>query len=462
MPGNGGGRYVRELAFATGVAVLSWVVTLLSVLILALLVSLLGRSMFWYNHFYASICLYGAAATGKMVLIHTLAKNLYYGGVRLVELGDLYLTLVWLTQQGLCSAYVPMLMVAFPLATRLLLAREFKNRGASLKYSVLYLLGLGLPYVHFMFLIWVVFEIFTPIMGRSGTEIPPEVVMATLVTLATIFLSSFFLHFIYLARSTKWILAGLASVFVVTFLMMSCGFLFPYSASPESPRPKRVFLQHTTRTFHNLQGQVESRDSGLWINSFDYTGIQHITPHIPDINDSIRTSCREDRPFCGYPWFLPVKFLSKKNWYLPAPEVSPSSPVEFSLLSREETSWGTVKMTFSVKGPSHMSLYLMPHRGAGLSTWSFGDGTPQFDLSGEYFVFYSRGLDAPSWTFWFEIQPPRDPDPSGPEGMISVAISTHYFFGQDSRTAQLEEVLRRFPSWAFPSSWVSTYDMYRY
>lgn len=55
-------------------------------------------------------------------------------------------------------------------------------------------------------------------------------------------------------------------------------------------------------------------------------------------------------------------------------------------------------------GPSHMSLYLMPHRGASLSTWSFGDGTPQFDLSGEYFVFYSHGLDAPTWTFWFEIQ----------------------------------------------------------
>lgn len=60
-------------------AVLSWLVTLLSVLIVALLVTLLGRSMFWYNHFYTSICLYGAAATGKIVLIHTLAKNLYYG-----------------------------------------------------------------------------------------------------------------------------------------------------------------------------------------------------------------------------------------------------------------------------------------------------------------------------------------------------------------------------------------------
>lgn len=74
-----GGRYIRDLACATGVAVLSWLVTLLSVLIVALLVTLLGQSMFWYNHFYTSICLYGAAATGKIILIHTLAKNLYYG-----------------------------------------------------------------------------------------------------------------------------------------------------------------------------------------------------------------------------------------------------------------------------------------------------------------------------------------------------------------------------------------------
>uniref|UniRef100_A0A3B3D0G3 Endoplasmic reticulum metallopeptidase 1 n=1 Tax=Oryzias melastigma TaxID=30732 RepID=A0A3B3D0G3_ORYME len=459
LPGNG------------GVAVLSWFVTLVSVLIVALIVTLLGRSMFWYTHFYASICLYGAAATGKMILIHTLAKNLYYGGVRLVELGDLYFdvslllwgcSLVWLTQQGLCSAYVPMLMVAFPLTTKLLLAKEFKHRGASLMYSLLYLLGLALPYVHFMFLIWVVFEIFTPIMGRSGTEIPPEVVMACLVTLATIFLSSFFLHFIYLVRSTKWILAGLGSVFIIMLVLVSTGVFFPYSGSPDAPRPKRVFLQHTTRTFHNLQGQVESRDSGLWINSFDFTGMQHVTPHVPEINDNFRTRCQEDRPFCGFPWFLPVKFLSRKNWYLPAPEVSPASPVEFSLLSREDTAWGTVKMTFTVKGPSHMSLYLMPHRGAMLSAWSFGDGTPQFDLNGEYFIFYSHGLNAPTWTFWFEIQPPREPDPDGPKGMISVAISSHYFFGEDKRTAQLEKILRRFPTWAFPSSWVSTYDMYRY
>ncbi|KAJ8401946.1 hypothetical protein AAFF_G00375270 [Aldrovandia affinis] len=471
LPSNAGGRYVRELACGTAVVVLSWVVTLLSVLIVAVLVSLLGRSMFWYNHFYMSICLYGAASTGKMILIHTLAKNLYYGSVQRLELGELFFdvslllwccALVYLTKQGLCSAYVPMLMVSFPLATKLLLAREFKQRGATVTYSVLYLLGLALPYVHFMFLIWVVFEIFTPILGRSGTEIPPDLVLASLVALGTIFLFSFFLHFIYLAKSTKWILGGLGTIFAVAFILVSCGMFFPYAADPASPRPKRVFVQHTTRTFHGLDGRVERKDSGLWINSFDYTGMSYITPHIPEINETIRTKCQEDVPFCGYPWFLPVKFLVKKNWYLPAAEVTPKSPIEFKLLSKQETDWGTTKLSFEVKGPSHMSLYLMPHSGAVLTSWSFGDGTPQFDLNGEYFIFYSHGLESPAWNFWFEIQAPKSPDPSGPEGMISVAIASHYFFGEDQKTPQLNKMLERFPVWAFPSSWVSTYHMYRY
>ncbi|XP_030625487.1 endoplasmic reticulum metallopeptidase 1-like [Chanos chanos] len=471
LPSNVGGRYIWELAYAVGVVVLGWFVTLLSVLIVALLVTLMGRSMFWYNHFYASICLYGAAATGKMVLIHTLAKNLYYGNVRRMELGELFFdvslllwccALVYLTQQGLCSAYVPMLMVVFPLITKVLLTQEFKQRGASLKYSVLYQLGLALPYVHLMFLIWVVFEIFTPILGRSGTEIPPDVVLASLVTVATILLSSFFLHFIYLSRGTKWILAGLGTIFTVMLILVSFGLFFPYTADPSSPRPKRVFLQHTTRTFHGLDGSVEKTDSGLWINSFDYTGMSHITPYVPEINETIRTRCQDNLPFCGFPWFLPVKFLVKKNWYLPAPEVSPKSPLEFRLLSKKETEWGTVKMTFEAKGPSHMSLYLMPHPGAKLSSWSFGDGNPRFDLSGEYFIFYSHGLDAPAWNFWFEIQPPSSPEPSSAEGMISVAISSHYFFGEDQKTPMLESMLQRFPNWAFPSSWVSTYQMYRY
>ncbi|KAF4099004.1 endoplasmic reticulum metallopeptidase 1 isoform X2 [Onychostoma macrolepis] len=466
---NAGGRYLRDLACAVCVCVLSWFVTLLTVLIVALLVTLAGRSMFWYTHFYAAVCLYGSAATGKILLIHTLAKNLYYGGVSGVDLSERFFdvslllwcsALLFLTQRGLCSAYVPMMMVVFPLASKLLLTKHFRARGASLQYSVLYLMGLAVPYVHIMFLIWVVFEIFTPILGRSGTEIPPDVVLASLITLATVTLSSYFMHFIYLSRSTKRILAGLGSVFTLMFVLVCCGLFFPYSADPSSPRPKRVFVQHSTRVFHAPDGSVERSDSGLWINSLDYSGMQHITPLIPQINDSIRSRCSEQLPYCGFPWFLPVKFLVKKNWYLPAPPVSPQAPLEFQLLSRQENEWGSVRMSFQAKGPSHMSLYVRPEAGASLIGWSFGDGTPRFDLSGEYFIFYSHGLDAPAWSFWFEIQ--RSSDASPDEDLISMAVSSHYFSGPDRRSEPLEALLKRFPAWAFPSSWVSTYHMYRY
>lgn len=147
--------------------------------------------------------------------------------------------------------------------------------GVSKSYVFFYLLGLSFPYVHLLFLIWIVFEIFTPIMGRSGTEIPPDVVLASLITMATALISSFLvsdsthtkkiqivskqlcicpksltsiclskqIHFLYLAGSTKRVLAGLWTIFAVMFVLVSCGVFFPYSGDPASPRPKRVIIQ---------------------------------------------------------------------------------------------------------------------------------------------------------------------------------------------------------------------------
>lgn len=57
-------------------------------------------------------------------------------------------------------------------------------------------------------------------------------------------------------------------------------------------------------------------DSGIWINGFDYNGISHITPHVPEINDTIRTPCEEQAPFCGLPWILPVHFMFRFVWTL--------------------------------------------------------------------------------------------------------------------------------------------------
>lgn len=249
---------------------------------------------------------------------------------------------------------------------------------------------------------------------------------------------------------------SLTLVCTVTFLLVCSGTFFPYSSSSASPKPKRVFLQHTTRTFHDLDGNVAKRDSGVWINGFDYTGMSHITPHIPEINDTVRADCEENAPLCGFPWYLPVHFLIRKNWYLPAPEVSPREPAHFRLVSKEQTPWDSIKLTFEATGPSHMSFYVRTHKGATLSQWSLGNGTPVTSKGGDYFVFYSHGLQASTWHFWIEVQVLEEQ----PEGMVTVAIAAHYFSGEDKRSSQLDALREKFPDWTFPSAWVCTYNLF--
>ncbi|KAM5298948.1 endoplasmic reticulum metallopeptidase 1 isoform 2-T2 [Ctenodactylus gundi] len=457
--------YTKDFLCGLVITLIGWFISLVTVLIIAVFISLIGQSLSWYNHFYVSVCLYGTAATAKVIFIHTLAKRFYYMNASDQYLGEVFFDvslfvhcsfLVTLTYQGLCSAFISAVWVACPLLTKLCVHNDFKLHGAQGKFIAFYLLGMFIPYLYALYLIWAVFEMFTPILGRSGSEIPPDVVLASILAGCTMILSSYFINFIYLAKSTKKTMLTLSSICAVTFLLVCSGVFFPYSSNPTNPKPKRVFLQHMTRTFHDLEGSIVKRDSGIWINGFDYTGMSHITPHIPEINDTIRTHCEENAPLCGFPWYLPVHFLNRKNWYLPAPEVSPRNPAHFRLISKEQTPWDSIKLTFEAIGPSHMSFYVRAHKGSTLSQWSLGSGTPVTSRGGDYFVFYSHGLQASAWQFWIEVQVSEEQ----PEGVVTVAIAAHYQSGEDNRSSQLDALKEKFPDWAFPSAWVCTYSLF--
>uniref|UniRef100_A0A8D2MZG5 Endoplasmic reticulum metallopeptidase 1 n=1 Tax=Zonotrichia albicollis TaxID=44394 RepID=A0A8D2MZG5_ZONAL len=437
---------LKKLLTAFSLTLTSWVCALVAVLMVAMFVSFIGRALSWYTHFYVSVSLYGTAAAAKLILVHMLAKKFFYKNVNEQFLGDVFFDaslMIWsivlavMTQMGLCSAFICTLWVAFPLLTKLMIHKEFSQKGATIKFIVMYMLGMFVPYLYMLYLSWTVFEMFTPVMGRSGSEIPPDMVLAGFIVIFTVILSSYFINFIYLVKSTKTTLVTLTTVFVVTLILVCSGIFFPYSSDAANPKPKRVFLQHTSRRFHDLDGNVVKSDSGIWINGFDYNGISHITPHVPEINDTIRTPCEEQAPFCGLPWILPVHFMFRKNWYLPAPEILPRSPIQFKLLSKKLMPWNSVRLSFEVSGPSHMSLYVRP-------------------LGGDYFVFYSRGLQAAPWHFWVELTVSAKHS----DGIVSLAIAAHYFFGEDQKSPQLYALLERFPNWTFSSGWSCTYDLF--
>ncbi|MEE6459168.1 hypothetical protein FKM82_000560 [Ascaphus truei] len=249
---HGGTNYTRDLLYGLGITLISWISAFVTVLIIAVFISLTGQSLSWYTHFYVSVSLYGSAALAKLILLHTLAKKFCFKNTCSQYLGDLFfdvsliiccISLVLLTHKGLCSAYFFAVWVIFPLLTKLAIQQECIHQGSSYKFVAVYLLGLFVPYLHTMYHVWAMFEMFTPILGRSGTEIPPDIVLAIFLAASTIFLTSYFISFIYLNKSTTKILITLTSVAVVTLILVCCGLFFPYSSSVDSPKPKRIFLQ---------------------------------------------------------------------------------------------------------------------------------------------------------------------------------------------------------------------------
>ncbi|NXU99671.1 ERMP1 metallopeptidase, partial [Cettia cetti] len=463
---------LKKLLTAFSFTLMSWVCTLVAVLMVAVFVSIIGRALSWYTHFYVSVSLYGTAAAAKLILVHMLAKKFFYKNVHEQYLGDVFFDaslMIWsialavMTQMGLCSAFICTLWVAFPLLTKLMIHKEFSQKGATIKFIVMYMLGMFVPYLYMLYLSWTVFEMFTPVMGRSGSEIPPDMVLAGFIVIFTMILSSYFINFIYLVKSTKTTLVTLSTVFVVTLILVCSGIFFPYSSDAANPKPKRVFLQHTSRRFHDLDGNVVKSDSGIWINGFDYNGISHLTPHVPEINDTIRTPCEEQAPFCGLPWILPVHFMFRlviRHFYHALEDMNSSSSLTCCSVGKQVVIlplpvyiWTHISVP---TGPSHMSLYVRPRAGSALSRWSLGDGMPVASLGGDYFVFYSRGLHAAPWQFWVELTAPEKHS----DGIVSLAIAAHYFFGEDQKSPQLYALLKRFPNWTFSSGWSCTYDLF--
>lgn len=61
-----------------------------------------------------------------------------------------------------------------------------------MKFILMYMLGMFVPYLYMLYLSWTVFEMFTPVMGRSGSEVPPDMVLAGFIVIFTMILSSYF------------------------------------------------------------------------------------------------------------------------------------------------------------------------------------------------------------------------------------------------------------------------------
>jgi len=74
-------KYIQHLGKATGILLISWIVTILVICMIGFLTDLIGQPMSWFTNTWLLIGLYAAPAGLVMLFINEAAKFILFDGV---------------------------------------------------------------------------------------------------------------------------------------------------------------------------------------------------------------------------------------------------------------------------------------------------------------------------------------------------------------------------------------------
>ena len=320
---------------------------------------------------------------------------------------------------------------------------------------------------------------FLPLTARIGNQAPPDVVVALIsgllisLTFVTPLTSLVFCSKQALTAAARLTAAAFGAAFLAALV-------FP-AYTPE--RPKRLFIQHVHRTWHDSAGAVTQEDAGLWLNPMDYQGLDSLSKAWPAVakaspRSNICSTKGADR-YCDMPWFFPVSELLGGGRWLPA---SPPKVAKIGLTHRSTAqAGGGRRVEVTASGPTHITLILNQHRPqAKVVGWSFAKNlvAPRPDCNC-HFVFHADGAPASIgsradleehitnegakglryeyapfkeprvWRFWIDL------DGDAP---LDIAIYGHYLDAPLS--AELRKEHAAIPEWADELAWSSTWSSY--
>eukprot|EP01061_Rhynchopus_euleeides_P015047 TRINITY_DN25845_c0_g1_i1.p1 TRINITY_DN25845_c0_g1~~TRINITY_DN25845_c0_g1_i1.p1 ORF type:complete len:873 (+),score=299.53 TRINITY_DN25845_c0_g1_i1:117-2735(+) len=322
---------------------------------------------------------------------------------------------------------------------------------------------------------------FLPLTGRIGNAVPPNLIVGVM---SGIIMGFAFLYpaiaVVHFGKAyTKSLLKGSSAIFMLG--VFAALVVIPVYTTE---RPKRLFIQHVSRAWHDESGKVLKEDSGLWVNPMDYNGLSTLFPVWPGLRSAPTLTNRCSKTgvdlYCDTPWFFPVaEMLGGGKWLAAeAPDV-PRIKLTHSV---EVLPGGARRVTFEAVGPTHMAAIIgqqpgMPH----VKAWSFaGNMIPPRADCNCHWVFHSQGAppdlvssddfaahgkakgataqryEHPSfnvprvWKFWLELEG---------DAKLDLAVYGHYL-DSPVTNAQSKEI-QSIPEWASEIMWISTWGSYK-
>ncbi|CAH0474874.1 unnamed protein product [Peronospora belbahrii] len=436
-----------------------------SSLIVAVLLSLYAP-LPWYSQPYLAGALFITPALAGMLhqLVRLLEKKAYKmtpGALwRLEESLFEANTCLWMgglticLQRGLISSYIVAMWIFFPLVGQVLCQLLQRSRFFSSGIYICISLGaMIIPVIHTMSCFAIALIFFIPLLGRSGPVIPPDVVLSLLMCVILLIMVSYSGR-VFCFLSVKQ-LKLIRNICIITTVIVTAyaSIRNPYS----DICPKRVALQHVLRQVILPNGDVYT-DSGLWVNSMDFRGLDPIKSNLASTQwkdarmHVAPEELHENAEVYGHmPWSLPMKHMlpEQKSWYLltAAPVVPKDVLSKLEVLtSVYSNKTNRRKIHFILSGPSHMNLFIDAKK-TKLTSWSWGNGSsaPAVEAEDAYILQFCSGTVPSNYHFWIEAESNKP---------IDVAFVGHYL---EATTPEIKEFSDPIPSWAVITSAVSTW-----
>jgi len=460
---------VASIFLAILTIVLSYVAAVAFAMAVAMFLTKIGYVLSWYSRPTETILLYGLPALVGMMFAHFIGnkiiKKFTYASICSFIYAHLLIyaaIILYINQYEISSSFLIWLWLVFPFFV-LCLPHDFINFLPEMRDNgifALHILSNIPPLVITLYHIRTLYSFFGPLLGRTGTELPPDYVMAGLTSFGVVIVFTNFMTIYQRANNMKrclvifTILACLPTLRVILFGGQ------PFSVSNGVITPKRMFIQHTYRTFYNADNSIRKQDSGILMQPMDYSSIKPIQ-HLKELNDLKSIPC--EGSYCGLPYYYPMRKVMRQQYLLAGETPEGLIPFTPGIYTREVKDDGVVRFNFNLKGPSHMVLFLTLKDGVKLADWSLYksfDGqiysmNDYVDNKQVYYVFYSHGYYAEQWKFWIDLKA------SGHQSELAeIGIARHYLYGKPARTDLLRHVLKALPEWLCDNSWTSNYDSF--
>ncbi|XP_050071851.1 endoplasmic reticulum metallopeptidase 1-like [Anopheles maculipalpis] len=456
---------LREVTFGLLGTVIGTIFSTIACTTMARQLDFFSKTMTWYTNTQLILGLYCCSALLAHCFVYLFLTTFYTNEKSNLSLGQMtqarligvnvfwsFVTLA-ATSAGYRSGYIPMVLLACSLASSLL--NVIIKAGRTHRRWIYVHLAFQLPA-----LLWstnfynVLVQLFVPITGRFGGSRNPEVFISLLAAAGTLLCCSYWIPFIGQLRHMMNFTAKLSAIIVLT-LALACfsplGLPYRDESMAKDPTPQRHYVTHTFRVFHDEYGLYTHSDAGFLFQEMDRNTRATLEEYVVQGETLVPMrqvqSCEKEL-FCALPFYSLWHQMRFNNYWLPGPEPIVDNMVTMAYLGTEQLDMRTQRLMFTLEGSIQSSIIIGPKEGVQLVGWSLLDHVPppaKFAGRDGHFIFITHGLPGKAWNMTVDVQYDQPKDNGN---LVDIVVTTKYWEYQHMHTADFEELLARFPSWA--------------